>query len=84
MVDELRAKLHTDYDGVVLCDEALLDPSVRGPYCEARIYLKLGAEPKKQKLILLQGEKREAMIDIAKKWLKGRRTESMEFTSIPS
>jgi hypothetical protein len=78
LVDELRAKLHADYDGVVLCDEALPDPPVRGPHCEARIYLKPGAEPKKQKPILLQGERREAIIDIAKKWLKGRRTESCE------
>jgi hypothetical protein len=67
LVDELRAKLHADYDGVVLCDEALPDPPVRGPHCEAQINLKPGAEPKKQKPILLQGERREAMIDIAKK-----------------
>ncbi len=47
LVDELRAKLHADYDGIVLCDEALHDPPVRGPHCEARIYVKPGAEPKK-------------------------------------
>ena len=78
LVDELRDKLHKDYDGVVLCDEALPDPPDRGPHCTARIFLKPGAEPKKQKQIFLQGERREAVQEIAGNWLKGKRTESCE------
>ncbi len=57
LVDILRAKLHEDYDKIVLGDEIFPDPPHRGPHCTAHIFLKPGAQAKKQKQILLQGEK---------------------------
>jgi hypothetical protein len=33
MVEELRSKLHKDYNNVVLCEEALPDPPDRGRHC---------------------------------------------------
>ena len=47
LVDELRDKLHKDYDGVVLCDEALPDPPDRGPHCTARIFFETRVRTKK-------------------------------------
>jgi hypothetical protein len=43
LVDELRAKLHEDYDNIVLGEEIIPDP----PHCTAHIFLKSGAQPKK-------------------------------------
>ncbi len=57
LVDELRAKLNEDYDNIVLGEEIFPDPPHRGPHCTAHIILKPGAQPKKQKQILLQGER---------------------------
>ena len=76
LVDELRAKLLKDFGGTVLRTEVLTDPPIRGPNCEAKIYLKPGAQPKKQKGILLQGERADAMRDIASEWLQHKKTES--------
>jgi hypothetical protein len=78
LVDELRAKLHEDYDNIVLGEEIFPDPPHRGPHCTAHIFLKPGAQPKKQKQILLQGERRDAMIVIAQNWLNKLRTEPCE------
>jgi hypothetical protein len=78
LVDELRAKLHEDYDNVVLGEEIFPNPPHRGPHCTAHIFLKPGAQPKKQKQILLQGERRDALIVIAQNWLNKLRTEPCE------
>ncbi len=39
LVDILRAKLHEDYDKIVLGDEIFPDPPHRGPHCTAHIFL---------------------------------------------
>ncbi len=66
LVDILRDKLHEDYDNIVLMEEIFPDPPLRGPHSTAHIFLKPGAQPKKQKQILLQGERRDSMIEIAR------------------
>ena len=48
-VEHLRAKLHEDYDGIVLRDEVIPNPPERGEYGYAYIPLKEGAVPQRQK-----------------------------------
>ena len=60
LVDQLRAALLRDYGTPVLCGKFSWlneSPPIRGPQCEARIRLKVGAQAKAQKQIRLQGEK---------------------------
>ena len=47
-VEDFRKKIHDDYDGVVLRDEVISDPPVRGDYGNAYIPLKDGAVPQRQ------------------------------------
>ena len=73
MVEELRAAIHRDYDASVLSER---DPPFRGDNCQAVIYLKPGAQGKPQRQIRLQGERLEAMTEIAKGWKANGRKES--------
>jgi hypothetical protein len=38
LVEELRAKLHEDYDNNVLGEEIFPDPPHRGPHCTSHIF----------------------------------------------
>ena len=67
-VEEYRAKIHQKYDGIVLKEEVDPDPPVRGPYGEAKILLKEGAVPQRQKLFHTHGERKEAMTQITEQW----------------
>ena len=58
-LDELRAKLHQDYDGKVLRKEVIPDPPERGQYGMAYIPLKPDAQPKRQKLYVFLGKKKK-------------------------
>ena len=75
LVKELREALHSDYDGVVFRNSVFPNPPIRGPHCEAQIFLKPGAQPKKQRAIPLFGERLEAMTEIAHEWLSSQKTE---------
>ncbi len=79
LFDELRAKLHEDYDNIVLGEEIFPDLPHRCPHCTAHIFFETRrATKKKQKQMLLQGERRDAMIEIAQNWLKKLKTEPCE------
>ena len=71
LVDQLRAALLKDCgDKFSWINES---PPIRGPHCEARIHLKLGAQAKAQRQIWQQGEKLQDMKEIAEGWVaKGR------------
>ena len=56
-VEELRKKMHDEYDGVVLRDEFLPNPPVRGDYGHAFIPLKEGAESQRSKPFTIFGKK---------------------------
>ena len=60
-IAEYIRKVHEDYDGKVLCEEAPPDPPVRGPYGYVYIPLKEGAEPQRQKPFYQHGERFDAM-----------------------
>ena len=49
---------------------------IRGPNCEAKIHLKVGVKAKAQKQIRLQGERLDAMKEIAEGWVANGRAES--------
>ena len=74
LVDALRKAIFQDYPDV-LTDEIKPNPPVRGDKCEARIYLKEGATPKKMRLMQLNGERREATEKITDDWLKSKKIE---------
>ena len=69
LVEELRTKIHTDYDGVVLRDQVIPNPPVRGPNGYANITLKEGAVPQRQKPFRQHGEKHDALVKISQGWL---------------
>ena len=70
----MRKALMTDYPDV-LADEIGPNPPVRGDKCEARIYLKEGATPKKMRLMQPNWERREGTEEITDDWLKAERIE---------
>ena len=57
-LEQLRQKLLKDYDGCVFGDRTPGSPSIRGPFGEAKIHLKPGAVPVKQRMCQIQGERR--------------------------
>ena len=67
-LEKYRDKIHEDFDGKVLRDEVIPDPPVRGPYGYAKILLKDGAIPQRQKPFFMHGERNEAMKQIAADW----------------
>ena len=78
LVDQLRQKFHADYDHDVLSskfDWLKSEPPIRGPHCEAQVYLKKDAQAKAVKQIRLQGERLEAMKEIATGWCANGRAE---------
>ena len=76
LVDQLRAALLKDYGGTVLCGKFSWineSPPIRGPRCEARIHLKVGAQAMAQRQIPLQEEKLQVMKEIAEGWVANGR-----------
>ena len=67
-VEELRRKIHEDFDGTVLRDEIIPDPPVRGRYGYAYIPLKDDAVPQRRKLYFQHGERKEAMSTLVSEW----------------
>ena len=66
-IKELTAALHRDFGGTALRKD--VPPEfivVRGPLCEGKIEIKPGHQPKKQRPIHLNGERREALIELIK------------------
>ena len=71
LVEELRAAINRDDDSTVLSGKFAWVPEgapVRGPNCEAKIHLKVGAEAKAHKQIRLQGERLDAMRRMGCQW----------------
>ena len=56
-------------------EKPLIDPPVRGPYCECEIKLKPDATPVKQREFQISGERREAMIKMVEKLLEENKIE---------
>ena len=77
-VEMLRTKIHEDYDGVVLRDEVIPNPPVRGPNGYAYIPLKEGAIPQRQKPFTQHGEKHDAMVKIARGWIDSEYVEKSD------
>ena len=75
LVDQLRAALFDDFPNV-LRESILPDPPIRGPNCEAQIYLKPTAQPKKQRCMSMCGERLGAMEQITQDWLEAGKIES--------
>ena len=69
-VEELRKKIFADYEGKVLDNRVPRDPPNRGPFGTAHIYLKPGAQPTRQKVYTMFGEKLEAHKQVTKKWIE--------------
>ena len=67
--EEFRARIHRDYDGVVLDSKVKPDPPMRGPYGQAYIPLKENAVPTRSKPFRLHGEKYDAMCQVTQEWL---------------
>ena len=79
LVDEFKSAIHWDHDSSVLSGKFAWGPEgapIRGPICEARVHLKVGAEARAPKQIQLQGERFDAMKEIADGWVANGRAES--------
>jgi len=69
-VEVYRAKIKEDFDGAVFGSKVPKDPPVRGLFGEARIDLKEGATPVRQKPFVLHGERLEAHKKVTKDWIE--------------
>jgi hypothetical protein len=67
-VQALKNKIIEDYTGSVFRDEVWTDPPIRNPHGEAKIDLKPGVVPTKQRPFVLIGERREALKKIVEKF----------------
>ena len=56
----MRENIHRDYDGVVLREEIIPDPPVRGMFGYANIPLQNDAVPQRQKPFCMHGDRQEA------------------------
>ena len=75
-IQTLIETLHKDYDGVVLRPDVPPENIIkRGPYGEGTIEIKPGYPPKNQRPIHLTGERREALIELVKSWVKDGKVE---------
>ena len=59
-IEKMRENIHRDYDGVVLREEIVPDPPVRGMFGYAHIPLLENAIPQRQKPFCMHGERQEA------------------------
>ena len=69
-IENLSAAIFRDHEGVVLRDDIVPDPPVRGPFGYAYIPLKPDAKPCKQKPFTLHGERQEAYKKVVQGWLE--------------
>ena len=67
-IEKYRKKIVEDYQDKVLRDEVFQDPPERGPYGYAKIILKEGAIPQRQRPFYMHGERKEAMEKIVEDW----------------
>ncbi len=68
-VEEMRKKIHEDYDGTALGSEPPIDPPVRGRYGYANITLKSDAVPTREKPFVMHGERYEAHTKVTQDWI---------------
>ena len=69
-LEELRAKIHHDFDGTALREELFPDPPVRGMFGYAYIPLEEDAIPTRQKPFQMYGERQEAFKQIVLDWVE--------------
>ena len=69
-LEDLRKKIHADFDGTALREDLIPDPPVRGRYGYAFIPLQENAVPERQKPFQLYGERLEALRKIVDQWLE--------------
>ena len=69
-VNELREKIMRDYTGTVFRDEVWPNPPVRNPLGQAKIELKQGIVPVKQRPFVIQGERLIALRKIIEEFEK--------------
>ena len=65
----MREKIHRDYDGTVLGTEVLPDTPVRGPYGQAFIPFKEGAQPIKARPFVMHWERLTAHYKVIDDWI---------------
>ena len=68
-LETIRRRLMEDYSGTVLTSTIPKDPPKRGPHGEAKILLREGAIPVRQKPFMLHGEKAEGHKKVVQEWL---------------
>ena len=66
----MRERIHREYDGVVLREEIVPDPPVRGMFGYAHIPLQENAVPQRQKPFCMHGERQEAYKKIVLDWIE--------------
>ena len=74
-VEQVRQKLLSDFASTVFTTKAPKTRPVRGPYGEATIEIKPGAQPVKQRPFHIQGERREAMLRMVEQFVKDGKLE---------
>ena len=68
-IEEFRRIIFKDFEGTVLTSHVSHDPPKRGPYGEAKILLKEGAIPVRQKVFGVHGERAAAHKQVTQEWL---------------
>ena len=68
-IDEYIAKIHEEFDDIVLCADIQPNPPVRGVYGWAYIPLKPDAVPEARKPIFMHGERLTAFKTVTENWL---------------
>ena len=71
LVESFRSKVTEEFGRDVLSGKLLKDPPIRGPYGEASINIKLGAQPRRHRAFQLIGERADALKAILEEY-KGR------------
>lgn len=76
LVRELVEGIERDYGGAVLREDVPPENIIpRGPHGEGRIVIKPGCQARKIRPIHLTGERREALIELVREWVKGGKVE---------
>ena len=68
-IEDVRQKIFKDFEGTVLTSQVPHNPPKRGPYGEAKILLKEGAIPVRQKVFGVHGERALAHKKVTQEWL---------------
>jgi hypothetical protein len=75
LIEQYRKRIHDTYDDIVLRDKIEPEPPIRGPVGWAEIKIKPGFTPKKERSIVLHGERRLGMEGLVKEWLRDKKIE---------